>query len=292
MDIGIAYSVVAAFVWGGYLFGLKRYFDDYPATALSVLVYGFAIVWYLPFAAATLPGGAVADAVSNATLATAGVVLVTVVSIAVALVVFLWALEVGEVSYVAPINKIVPVFVLPIEIGLLGAHLTPVQLVGVLVATLAVYVANYRSGSLLAPIRKAATSRAAQLALASAACFAVGDIGKRLALQDLGLPLQAWVLVLLGGVLVVLLPAALRSWPETVRRDAPKLAAAGAAVAVGEHVTSLAFAAVPASIASPVINTQAIVAVVLGGIVLREEAFRLRLGAAVLAVVGVSLIAL
>ncbi|WP_101294196.1 EamA family transporter [Halegenticoccus soli] len=292
MDIGIAYSVVAALVWGGYLFGLKRYFDDYPATALSVLVYAFAIAWYLPYAAVALPEGAVGDAVDRAGLATAGVVLVTVAAIAAALVIFLWALEAGDVSYVAPINKTVPVFVLPIEIGLLGAHLAPIQVFGVLVATFAVYVANYRPGGLLAPVRKAATSRAAQLALVSAACFAVGDIGKRLALQDLGLPLEAWVLALLGGVLLVLLPAALRSWPDDVLADAPKLAVAGAAVAVGEHVTSLAFSNVPASIASPVINTQAIVAVVLGGVVLREEAFRVRLAAAGLAVAGVALIAL
>jgi drug/metabolite transporter (DMT)-like permease len=40
-----------------------------------------------------------------------------------------------------------------------------------------------------------------------------------------------------------------------------------------------------------VINTQAIVAVVLGGVLLGERHFRLRLVAAVLAVVGVAMIA-
>lgn len=54
----------------------------------------------------------------------------------------------------------------------------------------------------------------------------------------------------------------------------------------------IAFSTLPASIASPIINTQAIVAVVLGGLVLREEAFALRLLAAALAVCGVTLIAI
>jgi drug/metabolite transporter (DMT)-like permease len=96
---------------------------------------------------------------------------------------------------------------------------------------------------------------------------------------------------LLVGVLVVVLPLALREWVP-VRGDLPKFVVAGGGVALGEHVTSLAFQQVAASIASPIINTQAIVAVVLGGVVLRERAFATRLVAAALAVCGVGLIAL
>jgi len=66
----------------------------------------------------------------------------------------------------------------------------------------------------------------------------------------------------------------------------------GGVLAAGEYVTTLAFALVPASIASPIINTQAIIAVLLGGILLGEQYFRTRLLAALLAVVGVTMIAL
>ena len=76
-----------------------------------------------------------------------------------------------------------------------------------------------------------------------------------------------------------------------LRPAAPRCVLAGGGVAVAEHATSLAFSLVPASVASPIINTQAVVAVVLGGVVLREEAFGIRLAAAGLAVVGVGLIA-
>ncbi len=297
MELGIAYSIVAAFVWGTYLFVLKRYFDGYPATVLSVLVYPFAIALYAPFVALTLPDGAMAAA-SPVSLKTIGIVVGTVVMVAIALIASLRALDEGDVSYVAPISKLVPVFVLPLEVGFLHAHLGPLEVAGVGVATLAVYVANYEPGSLLAPIRRAATSRPAQLALLSAAAFGVSDIGKRLALE--ALPTKVWVLAEFVGVFLVLLPFAIRDWPGAggapgvgvdLRADLPKLVGTGALVAVGEHLSSSAFNLTLASIASPVINTQAVIAVLLGGLLLGEEAFRVRLAAAGLAVVGVTLIA-
>jgi drug/metabolite transporter (DMT)-like permease len=288
---GIGFAVAAAFVWGVYIFALKRYFDDLPASVLTVLVNAFAVAWYLPV---TLTRVAPADVPTGADLGLSGVgvLLLTVVATAAAFVLFLYAIAVGEVSYVTPINKLVPVFVLPLEILLLDQVLTPLQVLGVGVATLAVYVANYRQGSLLDPLRRAVRSRPAQLALASAACYAVSDLGKRLALQELSVPVSLWVPGLLVGVAVLLVPSALRADHAAARAKLPALAVAGGLVAVGEHVTSLAFATVPASIASPVINTQAVVAVVLGGVVLREAQFGIRLVAAGLAVVGVGLIAL
>ena len=287
---GVGYAVLAALVWGGYLFALKRYFD-LPSTVLFVSATGLGAVWYLPFAAATLPAGAastLAAVTAESALVVAGVVVVT----AVAVVLSLRALALGDVSYVAPINKIVPVFVLPIEIGLLGATIAPVQVVGVLVATSAVYVANYRSGPFFAPLRAAARNRAAQLALASAALYGVSDVGKRVVLGALDLPPQVWVPLLYAGMTVTVLPFALRAWPDDgVRDDLPKLAAMGGVAVFGEHVTSLAFAAVPASVASPIINTQAVVAVLLGGLVIGEGFLGRRLAASGLAVAGVALVA-
>jgi drug/metabolite transporter (DMT)-like permease len=286
---GIAYAVAAAFVWGGYIFALKRYFSPYPGTVLTVGINAAAVAWYLPITA-TRGGFGRLPSPGEIGLVEVAVTLGTVVATAAAFLLFLRALDLGEVSYVAPISKIIPVFVLPIEVLVLHQRLTPIQVTGVVVATLAVYVANYRRGPLFAPLRKAATARSAQFALASAACFALGDVGKRLVLQEYGIPLTVWVPFLLGGVLVVVLPLAIREWVP-LRGALPRFVLAGGGVAVAEHATSLAFSLVPASIASPIINTQAVVAVVLGGVVLREEAFGIRLAAAGLAVVGVGLIA-
>lgn len=286
---GILVAVVAALLWGVYLFALKRHFDAYPATVLTVLVNGFALVWYAPVAATSV---APADLPSAAGLGFDGALalLGAVLGVAAGFVLFLHALALGEVSYVAPINKVVPVFVLPLEVALLAADVPPLAVAGIVVVTLAVYVANYRGGDPTEPLRRAATSRAARLALLSAAAFAVGDVAKRAVLDRVGLPPEALVPTVLGGVLLVLLPSAVRNWPAA-RPPYRGFAAVGLLVAGAEHFTSVAFAAVPASIASPIVNTQAVVAVVLGGVLLGEQRLGTRLVAAALAVAGVGLLA-
>jgi drug/metabolite transporter (DMT)-like permease len=293
VDPGILYSLVAALLWGLQIVALKRYFDDYSAFALPVLINGFAALTFIPFAAATT-SPAELPSLATFTPVALGSILLTVVAIGAAFITFLQALEIGEVSYVAPINKLAPVFVLPIEITLLGAHLGRLELAGIGAATLAVYVANYEPGELVEPVKRAAYSRPAQLALLSAAGWGIGDVGKRVALQELSLPPQLWVPLLEVSVALVLLPVAFRTLPslDQLRGDLPKFVALGGLVATAEYVTSLAFGLIPASIASPVINTQAVVAVVLGGLLLGEDNLGVRLVAALLAVAGVGLIAL
>jgi len=292
MVSGIGVAIGAALVWGGYLFYLKRAFEDYPASLLTVSINSFALVWYLPvFLVGVGPRGA-SDALRTFGVDEIAVVALTATMVAAAMIAFLRALAVGEVSYVAPISKIVPVFVLPIEVIALGQVLTPLEVGGVVVATAAVYVANFRGGALLDPLRRAATSTAARLALLSAMAFAVSDVARRVGLQELAIPVGLWVPLLLGGVAVVLLPSALgATTPATFRADLPKLAVGGLFVAAGEGLTNVAFSLVPASIASPIINTQAVVAVVLGGLLLDEQQFGIRLVAAGLAVIGVTMIA-
>jgi drug/metabolite transporter (DMT)-like permease len=292
MDAGLPAALGAAVVWGAYLFVLKRAFSGYSPAALTVAINAAAVGWFLAATGLTVGFGDAAAGLTGLLVPRRfAVVAVTTLGTAAAFVLFLRAIEDGAVSYVAPINKVVPMFVLPLEVGLLGQVLAPIQVAGVVVTTLAVYVANYEPGGFFAPFARAARSRPAQLALASAACYAVADVGKRVALQELAIPGTLWVPLLLVGVAVVLAPAALRNPIDATRRDVPKLLAAGGLVALGEHLTTVAFAALPASVASPVINTQAIVAVVLGGLLLGERHFRLRLAAAVLAVVGVAMIA-
>lgn len=289
---GIAVAVAAAVLWGVYLFALKRYVAGVPATVLTVLVNACALAWYAPVVATRLSRSALPDPASlgaPAALALAGAVL----GVGVGFVLFVNALALGEVSYVTPINKIVPVFVLPLELLLLGADLPALAFAGIAVVTGAVYVANYRGGDPLEPLRRAVSARPAQLALLSAVAYAVGDVAKRAVLDRVGLPPEALVVVVLGGVLLVLLPLAVRDWEadRSWETTAPTFIALGLIVATAEHLTSVAFAALPASIASPVINTQAVVAVVLGGVVLGERRLGARLVAAALAVVGVGLLA-
>ncbi len=290
MDPGISFAVLAAVAWGVYIFSLKRLFDGFSPAALTVLLNSCAFLWYAPIAISqTDPPW---ELVSGFTPFELGVIAFTVLMHAIAFVLFLRAIGVGDLSYVTPISKTIPVFVLPIEILLLGQVLTPLQVFGVVVATAAVYVANYEPGGLLQPVVKMYHSRPAQLALLSAMSYAVGDVGKRVVLQEIGLPTTLWVPILLVGVTVVLLPSAVRSSPPVTRSDIPWFVGIGAIVAVAEHTTTTAFAILPASIASPIVNTQAVIAVVLAGVLLGERYFRIRLLAAVMAVFGVTLIAL
>jgi drug/metabolite transporter (DMT)-like permease len=288
---GIGFALAAAFVFGGYLVAIKRYFGHYPSTLYVALVNATALPWAVAIGVVTVPqSGYLPDSLSAVGVA---VLLGTGVLTAAALLAFFRAIRVGEVSYVAPLSKLVPVFVLPLEVLVLSQRLTPLQVGGVVVATGAVYVANYRADGLLTPFRRAATSRAAQFALLSAATFGVVDLGKRVIVQELAIPPATFVPVSMLTVLVVVLPFAVGERDAVgVRADLPALVGMGLLAAVGQHLTAIAFETLPASVVSPLVNTQAVVAVVLGSLLLGESHFRTRLVAAALAVGGITLITL
>lgn len=288
-DLGVAYALVAAVGWGAFIFANKRYFAAYPSASFMGLTYGFGALWYLPVALAVAPPPALAPV----EWAFAGW---TVACLAAGLGLFFAAVRRGDVSYVAPVGKVTPVFVLPIEVVLLGDRFRSLQVAGIGLATVAVYLANYRGGPLLAPVRKATTERAPQLALASAGVLAVLNVSQGVLLQDVGLDPRTWLLVKAGGAALLFAPLAVRDHragrlPD-VRADVPRLAAAGLLLAVSEYFVVASLAILSASIATPLLATQAVVAVILGGVVLREGQFAIRLAAAAVAVAGVTLIAL
>ncbi|WP_436930491.1 EamA family transporter [Halosimplex halobium] len=290
LEPGLGYAVAASLILGVYLFCIKRYFSDYPSTVYVTVTFAMSLLWYLPIAAVAsdgglLPAGFGAPGVGMFALTVGGSILAFLASFR--------AIAVGDVSYVAPISKIVAVFVLPIELVFLNEQLSAVQIAGVLVATAAVYVANYEPGKLLDPFVRAVHSRPAQLALASAAIFGVVDVGKRVLTQELRVPPETFNLVLFAAVPLTLAPLAARRWPDRtggVRSDLHLFAGVGLLLAVAEHFVMLAFSTLSASLASPVVNTQAVVAVLLGGVVLGEENFRVRLVAAAFAIAGVTMI--
>ena len=290
MTGGLVAAVAAAVLLGSYLVGVKRYFSHYPPTLYLAVVHAIGLCWYLPAVVVT---GGINGVFPPLTLGEAALVGGTVGLIALALAAFYHALVIGDVSYVAPISKIVPVFVLPLEVLLLGQQLSGLQVIGVLVATTAVYVANYHGGSLLAPLRTVFRRRAALLALASAAVFGVVDVGKRVSMQELAVPARGFVILTLAIVPVVLLPWALRQQHTiSLRSDRWKLLLAGGVLAGGQHLVSVAFVARPASVVSPIVNTQAVIAVVLGSLLLGEPHPKVRLLAGGLAVAGVVLVSI
>lgn len=315
-ETGVAYALLAGITWGVVLYARKRYFADVHSATFMSLTFGCAALWYAPVSlAGTFGGGgdgavaATAPATGSATPTTgaatttgaavsavdAGAVLATIALLALGLYLLFQAIDAGDVSYVAPVAKITPVFVVPIEVVLLAEFLTPLQVAGVVVVTAAVYLANYEAGGLLEPLRRAVTYRPGQLAIASALVLALLNVSQRVVLQELAVVPTTWIGVKLAGTALLLAPlgwrrvdpAALR--PRTI---APRVLALGAVLAVGEHCIGQAFALVSASVASPMVSVQSIVAVLLGGFLLGEGHLRLRLGAAVTAVAGIALVAL
>lgn len=290
MTSGFVLSIAAALVLGSYLVGVKRYFSQYPPTLLVALTYSVAMAWYLPAVALAVP---MDQLIFSVGLRGGAVLVGTAGFTALALFAFYRSLAIGDVSYVAPISKIVPVFVLPLEVLLLGQELSALQVGGVCVATVAVYVANYQSDSLLAPIRQLARSKAGLLALASAAAFGVVDVGKRISMQELGVSPEGFVATMLVLVTLFLTPSAVRNcravdwWG-----DRYLLAVAGLVLVIGQHLVAVAFQTLPASVVSPIVNTQGVVAVFLGSVLLGEPHVRVRLAAAGLAVIGIVFISI
>jgi drug/metabolite transporter (DMT)-like permease len=291
LQVGVLSSLAAALFFGVYLFVYKRSFDSLPSTVYVATVEVAGFFWYAIIAALTWPTGEPLVP-TDFGMRTALVLVVVCVAIAGANLVSIRAFKLGDVSYVAPLNKLAPAFVLPIEILVLAAQPTPLQVVGLALAVVAIYVANYEGGALLVPFRRAASYRPAQLALAGAVLFAISDVGIRGLLSRTGLTPQAVALATFAAVALVALPLAARRvvW-TTLRPAVPGIVALAALFAVGVHLTVTAFAAAPASVVSPIVNTQAVVAVLLGGVLLHEKGLPRRLAAAVLAVGGVALIA-
>jgi drug/metabolite transporter (DMT)-like permease len=287
---GVLTALGAAIVFGLYLYLYKRSFDMLPATVFTAALETFGFGWYLIIAVVSWPTG-VAFVPPEAGIADFGLLLGTGLVIAAANLVSVRAFKLGDVSYIAPLNKLVPIFVVPIELALLPVSLTGFQLAGIGLAGAAIYVANYEAGPLLDPVRRAARYRPAQLALLGAALFAVGDVSTRAVLTVTSFPAQTVALFSFAIVALVVIPLSIpRVDLEQLNATIPGLLGLSALFAVGVHLATISFAAAPASIASPLINTQAILAVLLGSLLLGEGQLGRRLTAAIVAIAGIVLV--
>ncbi|MFB6255463.1 MAG: EamA family transporter [Haloplanus sp.] len=293
---GAVLAAISMSLTGGYLVAYKRYFAGYPTFLYLGLVEGAALCWYVAIGVATgrsvvtFPAGF--DAVAVALLG--GVVAVTVGS-AVASV---RALQIGDVSYVAPLSKLAPPVVLLIEAVGLGTRVSPSQMAGLCAVTIGVYLLEGtepgETAGVIGPFRRLTDSTPARLALASAVLIGVADVGKRVLLANATVAPSTLVAVTLAGLTIGTLPIGLRRWKaRPTRRTAwVGLAAAGLVLATADHLTALALATTPASVVVPILSGQALVAVVLGGRLLGETATRRRLVATASTSLGIVLVVL
>jgi len=291
LQVGVLWSLAAALIFGVYLFVYKHSFDGLPSPVYVATAEVCGLLWYGVIAAVTWPTG---RSFVPPTFGLDDVLLLLGVCVAIAgaNLVSIHAFKLGDVSYVAPLNKLAPAFVLPFEVLLLAASPTSLQTIGLVLAVVAIYVANYEGGGLAMPFRRAAGYTPARLALLGSLFFALSDVGARALLSGTDLTPQALALTTFVGVAAAAIPLALRQvdWAQ-LRPAVPGIAALTAFFAVAVHLKTIAFEVAAASVVSPIVNTQAVVAVLLGGLLLGERGLPRRLGAAVVAVSGVALIA-
>lgn len=282
---GVASAAVAALVGGVQIFLVKSHLDDRSATVVASVVPLLGLCWYLPLVGVVAPDRASVDFGSLSPAAWV-VVLGGIVTGGLGTLLFFTALRSGQASYVAPISKTVPLFVLPIELAFLPVSLRGPNVAGVFVITAGLCVANYEAG-VSRPLAKL-TSRPAKLSLASAASFGAFDVIQRTLLQEFAVPTTTWVVLNRGGIGLSLLAVVFVG--DTARRgivDVPAFLVVGCLNSLVLYFGVRAFALLPASVASPIVNTQSVVAVVLGGVVLDEQYFGRRLVAVALVVAGV-----
>lgn len=287
---GVGYALLAACFGGTYMLSVKRYLDGVAPSLIAVGSSLVAVALYLPvvFVTATDPIQALTLDVNRTGLA---VVFTSIFLSMGGKLLFLSAIDSGEVSYVAPLGKTVPAFVLPFEILLIGVVLKPLQAVGIFVVVGGVYLTNFQKGRIYDPLVRLVTSLPAKLALGSAVVFGLNDVLQRAILQVFGVNPFLWVVLRRLGVALLLLPVVLRLDIVDIIRSRWRgfLIVGGLNVGLA-HFATFSYSLLQASVASPIINAQSIVAVLLGGTLLKESAFRYRIAGAILTVAGIVLI--
>lgn len=291
IEPGVGFALLAAVVGGCYILSVKRYLADLSPSMIAVGSSLIAVILYVPLVLATTADSGV---LLSPDLERTGV-LVVLASVglgACGRLLFLSAIKWGDVSYVAPLGKTVPAFVLPFEILLIGVVLGPAQAVGIGIVVVGVYFANYQEGNIIDPVLRVGTSRPARFALGSAIVFGLNDVVQRAILQVFGLNPFLWVIFRRLGTALLLAPLVLSTKTIGVVREHWRgFLIVGALNAGLAHFATFAYTTLQASVASPIINAQSIVAVILGGTLLKEEAFRYRILGASLTVAGIVFIA-
>lgn len=270
--VGCAIAAIPAIGIGGFLLGR------------GVVVHGAG----LPAAMTPGPGFVTALAVSG------GINAVTTPLI-------VWALKRSDLSLVAPLTSLTPLFMIPTAAIVLGEAPSVAGAVGVAVIVVGAYLLNVsdRDAGLLAPFVALARDPGARAMLLVAALYSVSGTYDKVGTQASN-PL-VWVAAVQGTVALLLAPLALRRWGRSggsagsgAGPDAPRAAgwspAPAAAIGVaGAAMTILAVAQMTAltlTLAAYVIavkRTSTLFSVVLGHSLFREEGVRDRLlGAAVM----------
>jgi drug/metabolite transporter (DMT)-like permease len=270
--VALAFAIAAAFLHAFWNLLLARARDPEAASAVMLL---FALVFYAPVAALTwhLERPAIPYLVVTAFLQLAYIALLAA------------AYRRAELSVVYPISRgTAPVLVLLVGIAVLGVATSVYQAAGVCLVGIGIL--------LVRGLRRKADPVGVVFGLVLAGFIAaytlVDKYGIRYAAPFVYLELS----MILPGVGYTLLLARLRGWRSLAAEVGPATALAGLATFGAYGLVLAALARAPAASVAAVRETSIVIAAGFAAFVLREQVGVVRLGGAVLVVVGVALISL
>lgn len=283
MEWWLVVALVAAGLKTAYSAFQKHLTVDYDGLELSYVTSVLGFVFMVPVGGYVLYGGEV-----TITPAVGAAILVSGVVNIGAIWAFLKALELEDLSVVAPLKQSTPIAVALAEPLVLVADYRFGVLAGAFAAVAGAYVLLSDDEGLATPLRRI-TETPALLALAAALLFAVASLANRFVTTQLSPYLYAFFVYAIMAVgFTVILGAGDRDLPARGLLRG-RLLLLGGLTALRTSVTYVAFSLAIASRVSVVLQVSILLNVLAGGVLFAEEGLVRKLAGALLIVIGVVL---
>jgi len=223
-----------------------------------------------------------------------GLVALTAALAALAGVLILISLKKGDLSLIAPIQTLTPLFVLIIAIFFLKQSPGPVGLIGILLVVIGgIFLDKNPHESVVSVLKRIVSYQPALIAVAAAVLFAIASILDQIGLESAGIGI--WILYVYFFIFLFLTPVVVLSRRKTLpalKNHLPLLV-----FVTGFHVLAifLQFSALTLKSASYVMSIKrlsSVFAVLLASIFLKEKRAVSRIPGAVIMVAGAILIGL
>lgn len=261
----------------------KRLTFDHDGVELSYITSVLGFLFMLPVGLWFLLAGDV-----TITLPVAAAVLLSGAGNVAAIVAFLSALELEDLSVVSPLVRMTPILVAVAEPFVLAAEFEVGVFLGALAAVLGAYVLLIDPGDVLAPVRRI-TAPATLLALAAAALYAGINIANRFIATQISPFLYAFLIYGCMAAGFVLIQSYRLDELPTRSLLRPRFGLLGGLTAARTSVTYVAFSLAAAARVSVVLQASIALSVLAGGAFFGEEGVGRKLVGALLIAGGVVL---
>jgi drug/metabolite transporter (DMT)-like permease len=265
VQLWLLVAVAAALLKTGYNALQKHLTVDYDGLELSYITSVLGLVFILPVGVWSLLSNDV-----TITPAVAAAVLLSGLVNIFAIYAFLTALELEDLSVIAPLVQLTPILVAVSEPFVLPIAFEPLLLVGAALAVVGSAVVLADVDNLLAPL-SGVSSRAAMLAVAAASLFAVASLTNRFVTTRIPPLFYTFLVYFLmsAGFAVVLTVRQKRVPARDLLRG--RLLALGGTTAARTSVTYVAFSLAAASRVSVALQLSIVLNVFAGGLLFGEH---------------------